>query len=55
MTLLLGQVFIPEASKPVTNQGLSSQEETSLITETTGSNTRHMYILRYGNDNKAEP
>ena len=47
MTLLLDQAFIPETSKPVTDQGLeethtsSSQEETSVITETTGSNSVH--------------
>ena len=47
MTLLLDLAFIPETNKPVTDQGLektqtlSSQEDTSLITETIGSNNVH--------------
>ena len=49
MTLLLDLAFRPKISKPATYQGLvleetqtqSSQEETPLITETTGTNTIH--------------
>ena len=43
MILLLDLAFIPKTHKPLTDQGLkeaqtqSNQEETSLITETTGS------------------
>ena len=48
MTLLLDLAFIPKTRKPVTDQGLeetqtqSSQEETSLITKTTGSTIQYI-------------
>ena len=50
MTLLLDLAFISKVRKPVTDQGVeetqtqSSQEETSLITKTTGSNTIHCLL-----------